>query len=110
MRVSDIRNSVLISVTDMSAGDSGYLDRGFESDLRKHIRILVFEDDLDSSISHEFLGVCLHLLILNENIKRDIFYIIIEIRDGDLVIDIIEFGKYLVHLMDGIGDYSAIES
>lgn len=108
--MSDIRNSILISITDMSARDSGDLDRGFESNLGKHIYIFVFEDSLDSGISHEFLCIHLHFLVFDENINRHIFYIIIEIRDGDLVIDIIEFAEYLIHLMDSIRDDSAIKS
>ena len=93
MRMSDIRDSVFISVADMSAGDSGDLDGGFESDLRKHICILVFEDDFDSGIRHEFLGIGLHFLILDQDIESDVFHIIIKIRDRDAIVHIIQLSE-----------------
>lgn len=110
MRVSDIGDGILIPIADMPAGDSGDLDSRPESDLSEQIHILVFEDIPDAEISHDLLVIDLHLLVLDQDIEGNVLNIIIEIRDGYLVVDIIEFRKHLVHLMDSIRHYAAIES
>jgi len=82
------RDSIFESLSNMPAMDARHLYRRHQSYLRPMIIFLVFKNRFKSKVRHHLLSIGFHPSIFHQHIGSDIFYIIIEIRDRDAVIEI----------------------
>lgn len=110
MRICDVRDGILESFARMSAGDPRHLDGRFQSYLGDEIGLFILEHGFHAEVRHQFLLIGFHPLIPYQDLRLHILHIIIEIRDGYLIVHVIELAEDLIHLMDGVGDDAAVES
>jgi|GEM_PF-2514629 len=110
MCMSNIWNSIFVSITNISSENSCYLNRWFQSYLSKEIHILVIENRFDSKVSHDFFFIHLYSFVFDQNFRLHLFDIIVKIWDSDFIVHIIEFAKNFIHFMDSIGYNPTIQS